>query len=127
MVNIYFLSCWWDYGFGGGLGNRAMVQSYTSLAFPLAAFFGWFFNLFKNKNLKYIPHVISITCLVFCIKLNLLMTKQFCNTILHWSGMNKETYWWIWGRDSFTNDDYRTREAMIKQPDFEKMQEGKRD
>lgn len=55
------------------------------------------------------------------------MTKQFCNTILHWSGMNKETYWWIWGRDSFTNDDYRTREAMIKQPDFEKMQEGKRD
>lgn len=127
MVNIYFLSCWWDYGFGGGLGNRAMVQSYTSLAFPLAAFFGWFFNLFKNKNLKYIPHVISIICLVFCIKLNLLMTKQFCNTILHWSGMNKETYWWIWGRDSFTNDDYRTREAMIKQPDFEKMQEGKRD
>lgn len=40
---IYIAFSWSVWWYGGSLGQRTMVQEYTVLAFPLAAFIGWVF------------------------------------------------------------------------------------
>ena len=47
---IYITFAWDIWWYGGSLGQRAMVQSYAVLAFPLAAFVQW---IFKKSYLKW--------------------------------------------------------------------------
>jgi hypothetical protein len=127
MVNIYVLSCWWDYGFGGGVGNRALIQSFTVLAFPLAALLNFFIGLSTSKIIKSITVCLLLSTVYYCADLNLIMTKQFKKTILHWAGMNKETYWFIFKRLDFNSDDFAKRERLIQEPNYEAMKKGDRD
>ncbi|MBC7862290.1 MAG: glycosyltransferase family 39 protein [Bacteroidia bacterium] len=127
IVNIYFLSCWWDYGFGGGLGNRALVQSFTFLAFPMAAFFDRIFSAPAKKYLKSAIVVAAVVLLVACMRINLLMARQYTTTAMHWGGMTKEAYWFIWNKENFTQQDMEMREKLIREPDGQKMLNGERD
>ena len=126
LLNTYLLSCWWDYGFGGGLGNRALVQSYSSLILPQAFFFHWLVHLFRSTNLQRLCYGLFVLLASGFIHLNLMMVKQYKETIIHWVGMNKETYWFVFGKEKFTSEDFITREKLITIPDFEKMKNGQR-
>jgi len=48
IVNLYLLSCWWDWGYGGSFGCRAIIQSYAILIFPLAVFTSWAWNFMQS-------------------------------------------------------------------------------
>ena len=39
VVNVYVISSWWNWWFGGGFGHRAFIESYAVMALPLAALF----------------------------------------------------------------------------------------
>jgi len=41
LLNLYVVSAWSIWWYGGGLGMRALVQSYAVWLFPLAAFMEW--------------------------------------------------------------------------------------
>ena len=49
-LNIYVLSCWWCWWFGGGFGMRALVQTYAVMAIPMAAFYNYFFSFNFRKQ-----------------------------------------------------------------------------
>ena len=57
---------WW---YGGGLGQRQMIQIYPMLAFPLAAFFEY---VLQNK----IWRIIVIISMLICIYLNIWLVYQ---------------------------------------------------
>lgn len=96
-ISIFFLLntwvvCAWDiWWYGGAFGQRAMVQSYPLLAFPLAAFL-----VFVEK--KAWRKWIFGTLLAACITLNLFQTYQ-----AHWGpweadAMNRAYYWRIFAK-----------------------------
>ena len=127
LINSYVLSCWWDYGYGGSFGNRALIQSFSSLIFPLAAFFHWMINFPKSLKIKTLTLISSMLIIYFSVKLNLIMSLQYRQTIIHWNGMNKETYWFVFMKEEFTAEDFQKREQLIKMPNYSKMIKGERD
>ena len=94
-VTIYFIVfiyvtfswwCWWYVGFG----NRAMIDTYSILAIPLAAFIEWFI---KKKKLWLFLNIIVFVGFIY---LNIFQIRQYINGVIHYEAMTKNAY-----RDSF--------------------------
>jgi len=85
---IYIAFAWDEWWYGGALGQRAMVQSYAVLAFPLAAFFGYFQ---KAKRYIQIPIALFMTLFIYA---NLWWTHQaHLGGMLHVGQMRKAYFW----------------------------------
>jgi hypothetical protein len=86
LVNFWIVSAWDIWWYGGSFGQRALIQSYAALAFPLAAFVAWAWQS-KWRMAAFVPAAL------FCIALNLFQTWQ-----AHFGGldpemMNRAYYW----------------------------------
>jgi hypothetical protein len=82
-IQLYVLSCWENWWYGGSFGFRPMIEYMVLLAFPLAEFtrFAW------NKTRK-----ISMMILVFLIGLNLFQAYQYDKNIIHYDSMSWKAY-----------------------------------
>ena len=99
LINTWIITAWDIWWYGGAFGQRAFIQSYILLAFPLAAFFEWVLGT-RFKTIKYI--------VVFIVggfmALNIFQTYQ-----AHWGpfeteAMTRAYYWRIFGK--IKNDPY---------------------
>jgi len=98
LANLWIVTAWWCWWYGGSFSQRSVVHSYTVLAFPLSAFF-----VFAFKRLSTTVPVIAF--LLFCIWLNLLMTYQTnAMGIMESDNMSEKYFWKIFGRLSMAND-----------------------
>ncbi|MCA0429691.1 MAG: hypothetical protein LCH32_04245 [Bacteroidetes bacterium] len=129
ILNIYILSSWWDWGYGGTFGNRALIQSYSILIFPLALFIKQISLVFKSKKMvNQILFLCGLIVLWFCIKLNLFQTWQSKYHIIHWSGMTKEAYKYVFLKETLTKQESEyLYKYLIKPPNSINMQNGIRD
>lgn len=102
--------CWWYVGFG----NRAMIDSYAVLAFPMAAV--------SEQLLARSRPVRRIWCLVvvLAIALNGFQTLQYRYGLVHFDGMNARAYLASFGRLTYT-DAYK---QAIRSPDYERAKRG---
>lgn len=126
LMNIYLVSSWWDWGFGGAYGMRALVQAYAFLAVPLAFFIARIFSLEKLK--VRIPLVVaSFAACLFFIALNLLHMAQMRNSIFHWDSMTREAYWFTFFKTDYSAEDRVYLKSLLKKPDYEAMRRGERD
>ncbi len=94
LLNTWVVCAWDIWWYGGAFGQRAMVQSYPLLAFPLAAFLVWAFERKGDTFLKGVTFVL----LMACVTLNLFQTYQ-----AHWGpweaeAMNRAYYWRIFAK-----------------------------
>jgi hypothetical protein len=124
ILSLYLISSWWDWGYGGSFGMRALVQSYAFLAFPLAYFLKWIAQVFKAM----IGKIIMVSCITpifgFLIYLNMYQTYQMNCSLLHWDSMTKEAYQYTF----LTTDVNRVYlETLFKHPNYEEMRKGNRD
>ncbi len=87
ILNIYILSSWWSWWFGGAFGLRAFIESYALLALPLAGFVD-----FASKRTQWVKQAV-LAFLVLLIAFNQFQTRQYNNNAIHWWWMNKEAYW----------------------------------
>ena len=69
LLNFYIVAAWDVWGYGGAFGQRALIESYTILAFPMAALLAAIQN---EKWTKWFVFSFSI----FCIWLNVFQTWQ---------------------------------------------------
>jgi hypothetical protein len=98
--NVYFASswdCWW---YGGSATQRAMIQSYALLIFPIAFLLK---SAFHNRRMLYFfSFYIGITILF-----NLFLTYQiiYCENIIHGDLMTKKYFWRVFGKTSVTKHD----------------------
>ncbi|MCA6364328.1 MAG: hypothetical protein IM638_14920 [Bacteroidetes bacterium] len=129
VLNIYILSSWWDWGFGGSFGCRALIETYAVLAFSMAVFINWCFTLFSKKLvLKLAFRSVVLVLLYLLIELNLLQTKQYKYLIIHWGGMNEKAYKHVFLRERLEKGELEYyHNYIVKEPDLEKMIRGKRD
>jgi hypothetical protein len=99
LLNTWVVCAWDIWWYGGAFGQRAMVQSYPLLAFPLAAFVAWQSTI-TDVNLRFRNPQSAVLKLLLtgCVALNLFQTYQ-----AHWGpweadAMNKAYYWRIFGK-----------------------------
>jgi hypothetical protein len=112
-VNIYFLSCWWAWWFGGSFGNRGYIDMYALLSIPFASCLA---GLSERKWKR-------ITVIAFAFLLmgfGVFETLQYRYGALHHDGMTKEAY-----RISFL----KLRPAKgfyeaLRKPDYENAKAG---
>jgi hypothetical protein len=85
LLIVYVLSCWWMWFYGGSFGMRPMIEF-----FPLFALLFYFLiNAIKIKTLRW--GIITLTFLI--VLLCQFQTLQYRYEVIHWSDMNKESYW----------------------------------
>lgn len=98
-VYSYVIFSWWCWFYGGSFGCRALVDIYPLLAIVMAAF------LEKLIHTHWTLKLFSGVLLYLTIKLNLFQTEQYKANTMHWSSMDKETYWVIWNKLSLTPEE----------------------
>lgn len=126
LVNIYLICSWWDWGFGGAFGMRALVQTYAFLTIPLAFFLKWLFSVSKAW-LKISLSTVCFALFGFFIANNLFQTWLLKNSLMHWDSMTKEAYFYTFLRKNYTNEDRVYLETLFKNPNYEEMRKGNRD
>lgn len=98
LVNTYVLFSWHCWWYGGGFGQRALIQSYALLIFPFAAF--WEHLLRQKAFLKSIAF--TFAGLFLC--LNLFQSYQSQRGPWEPAYMSRAYYWKIFGK---TKDDWK--------------------
>lgn len=89
VINIYVVSSWWSWWYGGGFGMRAYVETYALYSIGFAAFVQWIIGL--RHYLVKIPLFVIIALF---IAFNLFQTRQYYFGSIHYVGMTKEAYWY---------------------------------
>ncbi|NTV83481.1 MAG: hypothetical protein HGA23_04155 [Bacteroidales bacterium] len=87
VVNIYVLSSWCFWWFGGGFGPRSYIDTYAFLAIPFAALTSWI----NRKHFIWMILFLAITGSLLWF--NLFQTRQYSRGTINWTAMNKEAYW----------------------------------
>ncbi|MCB0662783.1 MAG: hypothetical protein KDC24_08585 [Saprospiraceae bacterium] len=90
ILNLYLVSSWWCWWYGGGFGMRALIESSVFMAIPMAAFID---QIRKSKVLSYAFAAIF----PWLIALNLFQTHQYQKGIIHYDAMTEKAYWEIFG------------------------------
>ncbi len=124
IINIYILSSWWDWAFGGSFGCRALIQHYAFFALGFAAFLKITLNFFNNLLLKYCLQIFICSLFYLIIQLNLNQSLLYRYNLIHCSGMTKEAYLYIFNKDGVLPKEI---DKKIKEPNMKDMLNGKRD
>jgi len=89
LLNLYLISSWWCWWYGGGFGQRPLVDSYGILALPLAALLA--ITLKQKAVIKYFLLLVFAAILF----LNTFQTVQYKRGIIHYVMMTKRAYWTV--------------------------------
>jgi len=116
LLNLYIIWSWWCWWYGGGFGQRALIESYAVLSIPLTAFTKY---IFEKKLIFRISFLFIIACL---ISLNIFQTRQYYKGVIHWDAMNKKTYWDSYFRLKVRPGFY----DMVENPDYKAALKGDR-
>ncbi len=126
-VNVYFISCWWCWWYGGGLGMRSLVQSYAFLAFFLAAFIYKIMSLdLKIKPIEMGIKYLTIGLFSSLVFLNLIQTYQGNKHMIHYDSMTKQSYWIVFGKFEIGGKDSENYWTHLVAPDYGQAMIGNR-
>ena len=119
LLNIYILSSWWCWWYGGSFGMRTMIDSYAILAIPLGATVKWVLK--QKKPIKYTFLIIMFSL----IYLNNFQIKQRKNSLIHFDSMTKEAYWMNFGKKYMKSEsEWKLFEQKLQSPNYEKAKKG---
>ncbi len=116
-VNIYIVSSWWCWWYGGGFGMRALMETVAFLSIFLAAFI----DLILNK-LGRIVQFGGVALAILFIALNYTQMIQYNKGILHYDGMTAGAYKNIFLKFHYPPD----YSEYISSPNYEEALKGKR-
>jgi hypothetical protein len=123
---VYLLSCWWDWFFGGSFGARGFSQHIAFLSIPIAASCRFFMN---PENFKPALRILQLVFFVFVfsgIALNIGQTYQFNKNYIHFNSMTKKTYWLVFGKYFLDDEDMGKYWNSLKEPDYKKLKSGEK-
>ncbi len=114
ILNLYIISSWWCWWFGGSYGHRAFIDSYALMALPLGAFI-------QHFTVKSIRNKIAVIVLfLFLVFHNIFQTVQYSNTAIHWDSMSKLAYFETFGKLNATTLFF----DLLEPPDVENALKG---
>ena len=111
IIQLYIVSSWGCWWYGGGFSMRPFVESLALLIFPLAALIEW-------SRLRYWSKFVFVGLLIPFFWLQELHLHQYCKSIIHNDSMSKESYKVIFGkRDPIGQEAMDRREEYLLRPD----------
>lgn len=119
IINLYIISSWWCWWYGGSFGMRPLIDSYG----VLAVFIAYFIEYMLKQNRIILS--VSILVIGFFIYLNLYQTRQARICRIHFDSMTFKAYKQVF----LTENLNLTREewdAMLSTPDYDRAQKGER-
>lgn len=106
IINIYILSSWWDWSFGGSFGCRPLIQHYAFFALPFAAFLSWYFDLFKTKKaIAITSKLVLLSFFYFLIDLNISQSWLCKYGLIPPEGLTKEAYIYLFKKQYIQTSD----------------------
>lgn len=111
VFNIYVISSWCQWWYGGSFGSRPFIESYVLLAISFAAFINW---VGKRSLYLKIPVFLIILMLIF---FNQFQIKQYLNGAIHYANMTKEAYWETFGKTKPTSKFYN----FLEEPNYREL------
>ncbi|MCW3076251.1 MAG: hypothetical protein JWO32_860 [Bacteroidetes bacterium] len=124
LLNLYILSCWWDWFFGGCFGARGFCQHIAFLAMPIAAVSTYFLD---SDRVATWFHPLKFIFLIFVfsgICLNIGQSYQYSRGYIHFNSMTKESYWLVFGKYSLSGAPEGNYWKSLKEPDYTKLKNG---
>ena len=113
LVNLWVISAWDIWWYGGSLGQRAMVQSYAALTLPLAYLLAW---LGENRpGRATLRGAVLLTCALL-VNLNLVQEWQYLNNIMDGENMNRRYFAAIFDNIHPTQDELNLFDSKNKLP-----------
>jgi hypothetical protein len=122
LINLYLISAWWDWAFGGSFGMRALVQVGAVLIIPLAYMIQWLFEERKSRIVKSTCYIL----IAFFCGLNIFQSNLYKHGIISFDGMTKEAYWFTFLKKNYSKEDLLYLKTLVKHPDYNAMRQGKR-
>lgn len=89
-VNIYVVSSWVCWWYGGSFGMRALIEASVPLSVPMAL-------VFQKISKKLVWSHITVVVFSFLVGLNIFQTYQYDNGIIHYQSMTRKAYWAVFG------------------------------
>lgn len=114
VLNIYVVFSWWCWWYGGGYGQRAMIDSYVILAFPLATLLA-----LAQQTGKFVFRTVYVFVFILIVH-NQFQLEQYKFGSIHYDSMTKEAYWHSFSRLHPSPDFW----PLLKTPDYEKAIKG---
>lgn len=116
LLNIWIITSWWSWWYGGSLGMRPMIDSYSLLALPLAAFVAWLLE--KKRNVK----ISGLTLILLLNYHSVFQTFQYYYGAIHWDSMSRKAYFSSFGhlrpqpdfKDKLDPPDYKAAKKGIR-------------
>ncbi|WP_375434663.1 hypothetical protein [uncultured Hymenobacter sp.] len=102
LLNLWVVSAWDVWWYGGSIGQRALVQSYAVLSLPLAGLLAWVFAPSRRRVMVWV----LAPLLVLLVDLNLFQHWQYMYGIIHPENMTSNYYWAIFNKTKVSQDDY---------------------
>jgi hypothetical protein len=86
VLNVYIISSWWCWWYGGSFGMRTLIECYAILTIPLALTVS---KLLENKQPV---RTLVVSVIVMFIIWNLYTTYQYKRGIIHYDSMTAKAY-----------------------------------
>lgn len=97
LLNLWIITAWHDWHYGGSYSARALVQSYPVLALPFAAL------IERVGDTRWRLPFFALCA--YLLAVNLFQVKQYNNTVLHYDRMNFTYYRAIYLNPNVTEED----------------------
>ena len=127
LLNLWVVSAWDIWWYGGSIGQRALVQSYAVLALPWGAAIAWLLLPERRPALRAAAVVVA----VLLVDLNLFQHWQYMRSIINPEEMNRRYYYAVFNKTMPTQADYALLDVKTHLPQAERhyqaMSLGKRD
>lgn len=116
-INLFLVSSWWCWWYGGSYGMRALTQSFAVLSFPMAYIITYIFS--KNTFKK-----IGLTIIYLLIGFSLTQTYQFSHHFIHWDSMTKKAYIFSLFNFKYNPDERAYFNSVLEEPDYDSALKG---
>lgn len=115
VINIYIISSWWCWWYGGSYGQRSFIEGYVFMCFPLAALVE-----FALLNNRIVLRTTVVLLSVFFLAHNMFQLLQLKNQALHMESMTKSAYFNSIGRLHPT----KNFPLLLQEPNFTAARQG---
>jgi hypothetical protein len=116
-ANIYVISSWWCWWYGGSFGLRAYIEMFALWAIPLAVI------IEKVLSYRKLIRAGIVSVMLLLVLLNIFQSMEYWNGAIHWDGMNYKLY-----KAQFLRRGCAPGyEQMVTPPDYEKAMKGEKE
>jgi hypothetical protein len=112
LLNLWVVSAWDIWWYGGSIGCRALVQSYAVLALPAGAAATWLLAPERRRGVQ----LAAVAGFVYLLNLNLFQHWQYMNTIIHPEDMTRRYYWAVFNNAQPTQSDLALLDVKTSLP-----------